>query len=85
MIVSANRLHQGRSRLAYVLPMTRTDRGVPWHVAVDPPEGGTTARSFVMCDQMRIFATKRLLHRRGAISARTLAEVEDRLRVLLDL
>ena len=85
VIVSTNRLHQGWSRLADVVPMTRRDRGVPWHVPVDPPEGGTTARSFVMCDRMRIFATERLVRRRGAVSARTLAEIEDRLRVLLDL
>ena len=65
--------------------MTRRDRGVPWHVPVDPPEGGATARSFVMCDQMRVFATERLVRRRGAVSAHTLAEIEDRLRILLEL
>jgi mRNA interferase MazF len=85
MLISADRLHQGRSNLAYVVPMTGTDRGTPWHVPVEPPEAGLTARSFIMCDQMRIFAVERLVRRRGRVSAATLAEVEDRLRVLLDL
>lgn len=85
VIVSANRLQQGTSQLAYVAPLTRTDRGNPWHVPVDPPEGGLTARSFVMCDQVRIFAVERLLRRRGSVTGVTLAEVEYYLRILLDL
>ena len=85
VIVSAARFHQGTSGLAYVVPMTRTNRAHPWHVAIDPPEGAVSARSFIMCDQLRVFATERLLRRRGAISDQTLAAIEDRLRMLLDL
>lgn len=85
VIVSANRLHRGPSQLAYVAPLTRTDRGNPWHIPIDPPEGGATARSFVMCDQVRIFSVERLLRQRGSVSAETLAEIEYALRVLLDL
>jgi mRNA interferase MazF len=85
VIVSADRLHQGWSGLAYVVPVTRTDRRSPWHIAVEPPEGGLTARSFIMCDQLRIFAVERLIRRRGNIDSETLLEVEDRLRVLLNL
>ena len=85
VIVSADRFHQGRSQLAYVVPITRTDRAHPWHVPVEPPEGGLAVQSFIMCDQMRIFAVERLLRRRGSVSALTLAEIEQRLRVLLGL
>ena len=85
VIVSADRFHQGLSRLAYVVPLTRTDRGSPWHIPIQPPEGGLTAPSFIMCDQVRIFSVERLLRRRGQIDGQTLARVEDRLRVLLDL
>jgi len=85
VIVSADHFHQGNSQLVYVLPVTRTNRGLPWHVSVDPPEGGLSARSFVMCDQMRIFALERLRRRRGMVSPRTIAEIEYYLRVLLDL
>ena len=85
VIVSADRFHQGRSGLAYVLPLTRTDIQSPWHVLVDPPEGGLTARSFAMCDQLRVFALDRLLRPFGTIDLDTLDEIEDRLRVLLRL
>lgn len=85
VIVSTDLLNQGPSDLVYVLPLTSRERRVRSHVRVQPPEGGLTVPSFIMCDQLRIFATERLLRRRGAISARTLTVVEDRLRLLLDL
>lgn len=85
VIVSVDRFHQGTSRLAYVVPVTRTDRAQPWHVAIVPPEGGLTGRSFVMCDQMRVFAVERLVRRRGRVGAATLDEIERRLRSLLGL
>ena len=85
LIGSADRFHQGNSQLAFVLPLTRTVRESPWQVTLQPPEGGVTAASFVMCDQLRVFSVERLLRRRDAISSSSLAEVEDRLRILLDL
>lgn len=85
VIVSADSFHQGGSQLVCVVPITRTDRALVWHVPVEPPEGGLTARSFVMCDQLRIFAVERLLRRRGSINPDTLIEIERRLRRLLDL
>ena len=84
VIVSANRFHQGTTQLAFVLPLTRTDRASPWQVELRPPEGGVTVTSYVMCDQLRVFSVERLLRRRGAVSRPTLATIEDRLRVLLD-
>lgn len=85
VILSADRFHQSRSTLAYVAPVTRTDRQSPWQVAVEPPEGGLVARSFVMCDQVRIFSVERVIRYRGRLDPATLAEIEHRLRVLLDL
>ena len=85
VIVSADRFHQSRSALAYVLPVTRTDRGSPWQVLVDPPEGGLVARSFVMCDQLRVFSIDRLIRWRGRLDPASLRLIEDRLVVLLDL
>lgn len=85
MIISVDRFHQGRSALAYVLPVTRTDRSSPWQVLVDPPEGGFVARSFVMCDQLRFFSLARLIRWRGRLDPTSIDLIEDRFRVLLDL
>jgi mRNA interferase MazF len=57
----------------------------PFHVPINPPEGGVRARSYVLCDAMRSISTDRLSGQPwGVVGAATLANVEDRLRVLLE-
>lgn len=85
VIVSSNVHNSGPSQLVSVVPLTSRYRQVRSHVAVLPPEGGLTAPSFAMCEQLRVFAIERLLRRRGSLAPETMAEIEDRLRILLDL
>ncbi len=85
VIASVDLLNRGPSGLVFVLPVTTRDRGVPFHVPVRPPEGGLTVPSVILCDQLRVFAIERLLRRRGSLAPETMAEIEDRLRILLDL
>jgi mRNA interferase MazF len=85
VIVSSDGFNRGGAELVMVLPITRTFRGIPFHVEVDPPEGGLRARSYVLCDQVRTVATERLSARRGELSQRTMLRCDERLRVLLDL
>lgn len=86
LVVSADRLNHSPAGLVFVAPLTRTDRGVPFHVPVAPPEGGLRARSLILCDAVRSISTDRLSGVPwGVVSAQTMALVEDRLRVLLEL
>lgn len=86
LIVSATAFSQGPAGLVMVLPLTRTDRGIPAHVAVDPPEGGLTARSFILCDAIRSISRSRLGPSAwGVVSAKTMAQVAEYLRLLLEL
>ncbi len=85
VVLSADIMNRGPSELIYAVPVTSRERRVRSHVRVEPPEGGLTVPSFVMCEQLRVFAVQRLLRRRGAISAQTLDEIAYRLRILLDL
>ncbi|MGH2532432.1 MAG: type II toxin-antitoxin system PemK/MazF family toxin [Thermomicrobiales bacterium] len=84
VIVSSSDANRGRSELVFVVPMTRRDRGIPSHVPIQPPEGGLTSPSVIMCEQLRTFSVERLLRRRGTVSLATLREIEWRLRYLLD-
>ena len=69
-----------------VLPLTRTDRRIPVHVPVEPPEGGLTARSFILCDGICSISKERLgAQAWGSVSAATMARVEEHLRLLLEL
>ena len=85
VIVSTDLFTQGPGQLVAVLPITSRDRRVRWHVSVQPPEGGLMVPSFAMCDQLRVCSVERLLRRRGEIGVVTLARIEERLRILLDL
>ena len=85
LVVSHDRFNAARNRLCVVVAFTRTDRGLPSHVPVSPPEGGLSAPSVVQCEQIRVVSYDRLLRRQGAVSRATLRAVGDRLHLLLDL
>jgi mRNA interferase MazF len=85
LIVSVAPFNRGPADLMVAVPLTRTERGVRWHVPVSPPEGGLTDPSFIKCEDVRSLSKSRLGSYRGRVSPITMAEVEDRLRILLGL
>lgn len=85
LVVSVDMFNRGPAELVVVLPITTKEKGVPLHVRIDPPEGGVKETSFIKCEDIRSISTQRLTVRLGIVSARTMALVEDRVRVLLGL
>ena len=86
LIVSPNAFNHGPADLVFVLPLTRSHRGIPLHVPVDPPEGGLTARSSVLCDAVRSISKDRLGPQPwGMLSRETMVQVESWFRLLMDL
>lgn len=85
LIVSVDPFNTGPSTLSFALPMTRTDRGVPAHVPIVPPEGGLGTRSFILCDALRSISRQRLIGPRGRVNPDTPAEDDRWFRLLLDL
>jgi mRNA interferase MazF len=85
LIVSADAYNEIPSRLVVVLPITSRLRDWPSHVRVSPPEGGLTAVSDILCEQVRAVARERLTSVRGTVTQSTLEAVAFRLRLLLDL
>lgn len=85
LIVSHSTFNRSAAELVVVVPLTTTFRGIPLHVRIDPPEGGVKRVSYAKVEDVRSISKDRLTNRFGSVSARTLAEVADRLRVLLDL
>jgi mRNA interferase MazF len=86
LVVSANLFNHGPSGLVFCLPLTRTNRHIPVHVPIDPPEGGVTERSYILCDALRSISSARLGSRPwGAVSTATMRRVEDKLRILMEL
>jgi mRNA interferase MazF len=85
LIVSNDTLNQGHSDLVTVIPITTKARPIRAFLRVEPPEGGLSQTSFIICDQVRTIAKERLGKRFGSVLPATLIEVERRLRFLLDL
>ncbi len=86
LIISTNTFNHGPAGLVFALPLTRTDRHIPIHIPIDPPEGGVSARSFILCDAVRSISKDRLGPQPwGSVSLETLRGVEDKLRILMEL
>ena len=85
LIVSDDRFNDSFAGLAMALPITTKRKKVPWHVRVAPPEGGLRKHSYIKCEDLRSLSVNRLGKRMGAISRETMLNVEDKLKILLDL
>lgn len=80
LVISVDTFNHGPAGLVVILPMTTKAKGIPFHVKVPSREP-----SFIKCEDVRSIAKERLVERLGRVSQATLAEVEDRLRILLGL
>ncbi|MBD3292462.1 MAG: type II toxin-antitoxin system PemK/MazF family toxin [Armatimonadia bacterium] len=85
LIISATQFNQGPAGLAIVVPLTTRDRGIYYHVAIEPDEGGVSRQSMIKCEDLRSIDQRRLTRRLGAVADSTMAAVEKKLRALLVL
>jgi mRNA interferase MazF len=85
LVLSVDFFNAGPADLVVVLPLTSTQRDIPLHVRVSKGEGGTRNDSAILCEAIRSISKDRLISRWGILSREVIAEVEDRLRILLDL
>jgi len=85
LVLSADTFNAGPAELVVVLPLTTKVKGIPFHVEIHPPEGGVSQPSYIKCEDIRSISKERLKDRWGAVRNETLSQVEDRLRILLDL
>jgi mRNA interferase MazF len=85
IIVSADAINAGPWPLVIVVPLTTRDRGVSLHVPIEPPNGGVHVRSVALVEQIHVADRQRLVDRWGRVSAAAMHDIEDRLRIVLDL
>lgn len=85
LVISVDLFNHGPAELVVVLPITTKAKNIPFHVEVQPPEGGLRERSFIKWEDVRSVAKERLSECWGAVSAAILEAVEDRLRILMGL
>lgn len=82
LVVSIDKISSDRGEMCIVVPFTRTDRDTPLHVRVDPPEGGLTAVSFALPENVRSISRERLARQLGNVRDATLERVLDRIHLL---
>lgn len=85
LVMSETVYNQGPAGLIYGLPMTSRLRKLPHHVRLEPPEGGLTVASSLLCDGLRSLSKQRFIRRLGVVSPKTMNQVEEILKVLLGL
>jgi mRNA interferase MazF len=85
LVISVDAFNHGPADLVVVLPVTSKAKGISFHVALAPPEGGVRQASFIKCEDVRSVSRARLRERWGMVAPNTLAAVEDRLRILIGL
>jgi len=85
LVVSVDLFNNGPAGLIVVLPITTKEKGIPFHVRINPPEGSLKEQSFIKCEDIRSISKDRLLSRIGTVSTATVEAVEDRIRILLNL
>lgn len=85
LILSQDIFNAGPSGLVMMAPLTTVAWDLPLHVEITPPEGGLKRESYVMCENLRSITRERISRRLGSVSFHTMMEVENRLRVLLQL
>jgi len=85
LVISVDPFNQGPAELIVVIPVTSKEKGIPFHVPIEISERGLLKRSFIKCEDIRSISKDRLSKRLGPVSQETMAAVEDRLRILLNL
>jgi len=85
VIVSGAGINAGPWPLVVVVPLTTRDRGIPLHVPIQPPDGGLRTRSVALVEQVHAADRQRLVERRGRVSPAVMRDIDDRLRIVLDL
>jgi len=85
VIVSNDIFNQSAAELVVVVPVTTKGKPIRSFLKIEPPEGGLKQTSFVICDQVRTVSRHRLSRPIGRLSPPAMREIEERLRILLDL
>lgn len=85
VVVSSDGINSGPAGLVVVVPLTTTDRRIPLHIRIDPPNGGVRTPSFAMCEMVRSVSAAHLTRRWGVLDRGTVDLISDRLRIVLDL
>jgi len=85
VVLSVDRLNTSRAGVVLVVPVTRTRRGVPSHIEIEPGPSGLRDVSYAKVDELRPVSVERLENRCGAVTPAALERIATAARLLLGL
>jgi len=85
LIFSVDLFNNGPAEHVVVLPITTKNKKIPFHVEISPHESGLEEKSYVKCEDIRSISKERLKSRISMVSPTIMTEIEDRVRILLNL
>jgi mRNA interferase MazF len=85
VVISADKLNSSRAGLVIVVPVTRTQRGLPSHIELDPTRSGLQATSYAKAEDVKSVSIVRLVHRIGQVPPTAMQRLTTALRLLLDM
>lgn len=74
VIISHDLMNKGFSGLVFIVPLTSVCKRIESHVAIEPPEGGLTVKSYAVCEQCRSISKDRLIRRMGKITSKKIIQ-----------
>jgi mRNA interferase MazF len=77
LVISSDQFNDIPHSFRIVVPITGTDRGIRRHVRVDPPQGGLTRTSFIMCEQVKSQSVARFRSLRGTVEGDVVRVVQQ--------
>lgn len=77
LVISNDLFNTTPHTFCIVVPFTRTFRGIPSHIEVDPPAGGLTARSYLLCEQAKSISVTRLGRVMGSVDTTLIDRVQE--------
>jgi len=77
LVISNDEFNVLPHSLRIVVPITRTNKGIPFHLPIAPPEGGLIAPSFILCEKEKAASITRFRRLMGTVDASTLQRVQE--------
>lgn len=86
LVLSNNAFNQGCSGLVFIVPITSKNKNNPFHIKINPPEGGLVTPSYIMVDQTKSLSIQRFASQKtGVVSKTTMSAVQYVLTIILEL
>lgn len=85
VVVSVDILNNGPGSLVVVVPITTAGYSLRSHVELEPENSGLNHVSYARCDQLRVISVERLSSRQGMIGPEQMQDIDQALRLVLDL